>query len=343
MQAWRDRLSRIAAGLRAWVAEICKSTRQIMEELVASYRAKRPVGLTPKVRQPRKSAPSPIAPRKPTMSDRLLLEQGKAIITTEEGRSLERTEDQLVDMLRKEILPPLNGTAIPDGIKFMEWRAPFMLVVHQLPPHVRQFRWIANDSPQQYGPGTTYRKVRLSIPYSITFALYFERGGKLYLAGSNELYFRNEPLRSKSEKLCYPALLNISRINTPKRQRSWICTQYLRHPKGGDWTSQLSALLDHTWNGGFNRSSEHHEGASWYGESKGVHADLHPVERWEAATTKDEAFALRVPWKPAALTVTDLMDCMFEECKQGVFSSAFMLAPPKKPAGLVSRFINFKP
>jgi hypothetical protein len=339
MPTWRDRLSRVWPKLHAWCAGVRSHFHPRMEGLVARRKPKLG-GLTPSVRQTKEPQ---LAPRISTMSDRLVLDQGKAIITTEEGRSLERTEDQLVDMLRKEILPPLNGTALPDGIKFMEWRAPFMLVVHQLPPHVRQFRWIANDSPQQFGPGTTYRKVRLSIPYSITFALYFERGGKLYLAGSNELYFRNEPLRSKSEKLCYPALLNISRIATPKRQRSWICTQYLRHPKNGDWTAQLSALLDHTWNGGFNRSSEHHEGASWYGESKGVHPDLHPVEKWEAATAKDEAFALRVPWKPAALALADLMDCMLEECKQGMFGSAFTIAPQKKAAGLVSRFINYKP
>lgn len=275
------------------------------------------------------------------MSDRLLLEQGKATITTEEGRTIERTETQFLDMLRKELLPPTNGVALPDGLKFAEWRPPHLLVVHQYPWHVRQFRWIANDSPKRFGPGTTYRKVRLSIPYTITFALFTEHGGKLCITGSNELYFRNEPLRAKSDKLCFPALLNISRISTAKRQRTWICTQYLRHPKAGDWTAQLSALLDHTWNGGFNLSSEHHEGASWYGESKGIHPALHPVEKWEEASAADEAFALRVNWKPCPMTVGELIDCILEECRGG--QPALAAAAAAKGSNIIGRFINYKP
>src|SRR5207302_4525459 len=96
----------------------------------------------------------------------LSIQNGKVMLTTDEGQQVERPEAQLVEMLRREILPPLNGTALPDGVKFLEWREPFMLLVHQLPPHVRQFRWIANDSPSRFGPGTKYRKVRLSIPYT---------------------------------------------------------------------------------------------------------------------------------------------------------------------------------
>ena len=53
----------------------------------------------------------------------------------------------------------------------------------------------------------------------------------------------------------YPALLNISRIPTPLRERSWICTQYLERTGEDDWTGQLQHLLEHTWNGGFNLSS----------------------------------------------------------------------------------------
>src|SRR5262249_10456769 len=86
------------------------------------------------------------------MSDQILIHNGKVVLTTEEGQKLERAETLLLDMLRHEYLPPLNGTAFPDGIKLYEWREPFLLVVHQTPPHVRQMRWIANDSPERFGP-----------------------------------------------------------------------------------------------------------------------------------------------------------------------------------------------
>jgi hypothetical protein len=282
-----------------------------------------------------------ILQKEPDMSDQLIIQNGKVLLTTEEGQRIERPESQLTEMLCREILPPLNGTAFPDGIKFVEWREPFLLVVHQLPPHVRLVRWIAADSPRQYGPGTKYRKVRLSIPYAITFAMYCQRGEGLFLAGNNELYFRNEPLRSKNDRLGYPALLNISRIPAAKRQRAWICTQFLRCTPDLDWTAQLRALLDHTWNGGFNLSSENHEGASWYTDSKGIHPSLHPVEKWEKATTANEAFALTVPWKPAPLAVGELIENLFEENQHGMADWLGRLLRSNKPKGIVSRFLNF--
>jgi hypothetical protein len=269
------------------------------------------------------------------MADQLTLQNGKVLLTTEEGQLLERPEADLVAMLRGEFLPPLGETSLPDGVKFYEWRPPLLLVVHQFPPHVRQFRWIAPDSPQEFGPGTVYRKVRLSIPYAITFALYHQQNNRLFLAGDNELYFRNEPLHCRSDCLGYPALLNVSRIKTNKRERAWICTQYLRWPPTADWTGQLEALLEHTWNGGFNLSSEHHEGASWYGASRGVHRDLHPVERWEKASAANDAFALTVPWKPVPLTVGEIMESLFEE--HGLPNRGRR----KKPPGLASRFMTY--
>ena len=275
------------------------------------------------------------------MSDQIHVTGGKVIVTTEEGQRIERPESQLLEMLRREVLPPLNGSALPDGVKFVEWREPLLLVVHQLPPHVRRLRWIRDDSPADYGPGTQYRAVRLSIPYAITFALYYKHGGGLALAGSNELYFRNEPLRSRGDRLGFPALLNISRIPVANRVKPWICTQHLACSPGSDWTEQLRALLEHTWNGAFNRSSERHEGQSCYGDAQGIHPDLHPIERWEQATTANEAFALGVPWKPAPLSVGELMECICAENQQGAAAWLGRLVRGKSSAGLISRFLNF--
>lgn len=275
------------------------------------------------------------------MPDKLIIQDNKAKLTTSEGQTVERDEKVLVDMFREEMVPPLGNVAIPDGLKFIEWRPPFLGVVHQMPAHVRCLRWIDGHSPKHFGPGTTYRSVRISIPYAITFAVYFARGRSLAISGHNELYFRNEPLRSRNDSLCYPALLNISAIKTPTRIRSWICTQYLGAQPGADWTAQLAALLNHTWNGGFNMSSEHHEGASWYGESRGIHSHLHPVEKWVKATEKDEAFALQVPWKPAPMNVGQLLDAMLTECGQTPNPLHRLTRAKKRPTSIVQRFLNF--
>ena len=275
------------------------------------------------------------------MADILTIQNGKVVLKTEEGQTFERPEADLCAMFQREIRPPVDGCAFPDGVKFYEWRDPFFVVVHQHPPFCRSLRWIADDSPADYGPGTKYRKVRLSMPYAITFALYFHRGGKLWLTSYNELYFRNEPLRNKSDTLCYPALLNVSAIKTKTRTRAWICTQHLRNTPDMDWTKQLGNLITHTWDGAFNRSSERHEGASFYGESKGVHTDLHPVDRWEAASKKDDAFALSVPWKPCPLKVGELMDCLMDEIAKQNHYAPVAVAAPAKSGGVVGRFMNF--
>src|SRR5690242_16981638 len=70
------------------------------------------------------------------MNDQLTVQHGTVVLTTEEGQRLERPEDDLLRMLRGEFVPPLRGCALPDGVKFVEWRPPLFLVVHQLPPHV---------------------------------------------------------------------------------------------------------------------------------------------------------------------------------------------------------------
>lgn len=274
------------------------------------------------------------------MSDRLIIQDGKVTLTTEEGRTLERPESDFRQMVQQEALPRLDGAAFPDGIKFFKWRPPVFVLVHQMSPHVRQVRWITDDSPADFGPGTKYQTVRLSIPYAITFAVYHQCGEHLILSSSNELYFKNEPLRTLDDPLGYAALLNISRIDNGKRTVSWICTQHLRYSPKTNWCQQLQALLEHTWNGAFNRSSERHEGESMYRFSHGVHPDLHPIQRWCQATEANEAFALGVKWKPVPQTVGELMDSMLQEQRGngGPFSPR---RGKRLPASLVARFMNY--
>jgi hypothetical protein len=248
------------------------------------------------------------------MSDRIVIENGTVLLETEEGKRLECPEARVAELLRKEAEPPLGGRLLPDGIKLTEWRPPFFLVVHQYPAQVRLVRWIANNSPIHYGPGTEYRPVLLSLPYAITFAMFALRGSHLVLGSYNELYFSNQPLERETDKILgYPPLLNVSRIPAPRRERSWICTQHLRHAPGSDWTAQLDGLLHHMWNGGFNLSSEHHEGASWYSLSREVRPAVHPVEKWEEASRKDKSFGQRVAWKPVPMSVRELVDSFFAE------------------------------
>jgi len=249
------------------------------------------------------------------MADKITIDGAKLLIETDEGKKVERPSTLLDDMYKAELLPLSDGIALPDGTKFIEHRGPLMLVAHQRPPHVRQARWIAPDSPSDYGHGTKYGKLRLSFPYSLTLAL-FQRStnGQYVVTSRNELYFSNNPVTGKDSVVCYPGLLNVSVMKYGKRDATWICTQYLSATGGkpdDHWTKTLEHLLDHTWNGGFNLSSEHHEGMSWYGKYKGDKG-IAPVENWQANTAKDDAFGLKVQWKPAG-TVGEIMDAILTE------------------------------
>src|SRR5262245_35854487 len=115
------------------------------------------------------------------MADQLTIHKGKVLLRTEEGKQIERPEARLLDMLKREFVPPWGDEALPDGVKFYDWRPPLLVVVHQTPPHVRQLRWIAANSPVPFGEGVVYRKVRLSLPYAVTFAVFAQHGEALFL------------------------------------------------------------------------------------------------------------------------------------------------------------------
>jgi hypothetical protein len=273
------------------------------------------------------------------MSDQLLIHDGKVTVTTDEGVVVEREESDLHAMFRRETSLPMQGVAFPDGLKWIERRDGHLLVVHQSPPHVRQVRWIAPDSPERCGPGTTYRHVRLSVPYSLAFAMYYAHGDTLVLTDGNELYFSNRPVTSLADHVCYPALLNISKVPGQNRQRAWICTQHLRRRGMSTWTAQLHDLLEHVWNGGFNQSSERHEGASWYQESHSV-PRLHPIEEWDRASRENDAFGLSVNWLPAPQSVGEIVEAMFTE-QQTIPMPSFIRRQPQRIPNLIARFLSF--
>jgi hypothetical protein len=275
------------------------------------------------------------------MADRLTIEKGRVTVTLEEGPAMDRPEAELLEMMRSEFVPPSDGSALPDGIKFTpEWRDPFLLVVHQMPPQVRRLQWISDDSPSDYGAGAEYRTVRLSLPYTVTFATFYRRGNQLTTTWNNEMYFTNRPLLSLKDRLGYPALLNVSRVERPRRTRSWICTQHFKPTPGEGWAGQLNALLEHVWGSSFNRSSERHEGASWYGEYRNIHPELHPVARWEEASRRRETYGLSLEWMPTAYTVGELIDMMFEELREEPTGPAKRVRYAKPNPSLIGRFVN---
>jgi hypothetical protein len=208
-----------------------------------------------------------------------------------------------------------RGMILAGGIRYLDSKGHTTIWVHETPPCVYSFKWIAADSPARFGPETKYRTVRIALPYLVVLAA-FE--GDM-LSPHNECFFRTGPLRDDGDELLYPALLNCSKF-TPQEGRplSWICTakidpsQFLgqsdpRQRMRAGFKALMHCLLET----GFNYSSEDHEGSSWFTESTGCDPRVSTVESWEKATEENPLFVLDVEWLKTGLTLRQMIDRMY--------------------------------
>jgi hypothetical protein len=272
-----------------------------------------------------RGATQPELPLGPTVT----IEGDEVRASLPEGVAAAMKLGDLLDRIRPGV-PDSRGTILPDGVKCAFPTGDGCILVHQTPPRVHNFRWIAGDSKAEFGPGTRYRQVRLALPYLIVLAVFERARGDLPRLGNrNECFFLNDPLDSKGleTELCYPALLNCSRFpDQPGYPLSWICTQHLSPREHGraktlehSLRAGLQALLRHLLESGFNRSSEHHEMNSWFSESvaAGIDPRIASVESWERATEQDPLFVLEVPWLQTGVSLKGAAERIVKAGKRG--------------------------
>lgn len=225
------------------------------------------------------------------------------------------------------LCPPTPDFVLPDKVKFIKSSADRKLhiAVWEIDPGVHSIRWISEDSPQQYGPGTEYDKRELALPYIILTMPFAIQGDRIVPQTSNfECFYRNEPLIAMDQELYYPALLNCSKFGdaNPRAPLSWLCTQYL-NPKAiyqeEGVSRQLWRMTKLTrWcllESGFNYSSEHHEGNSHYSDYvdwSGADARIKDVDKWQKESKKNPLFVLDLDWKETSHTMGQLVERTFK-------------------------------
>jgi hypothetical protein len=233
-----------------------------------------------------------------------------------------------------------GSVILTNGIRLLDSRGSRTIWVHETPPRVYTFKWIASDSPARHGPEARYRNVCIALPYLVVIAI-FERD---LLSRANECFFRVDPIGSESDELFYPALLNCSKF-APQQGNplSWICTTTLDRTKlrrydkgGGRMRAGLGALLQCLLETGFNYSSEEHEESSWFTESTHVDPRIASVENWVEATRDNALFVLDVPWLKTGKTVRQVVDRAFANC--GLRSKSAVTA-----ADLARPVFNYRP
>ncbi len=238
-----------------------------------------------------------------------------------------------IEAFVRAMSPPRIDTCdviLPDGIRRVRERGGVTLFVWEIPPQVYHVQWIDDGSPAPFGiPGkrVKYRHRRLAMPHIVMLAVFVtDSEGRLTLSSRNEAYFRNAPLTSGDDTLCFPALLNISKFPDEAaevRPLAWVCTQHTpldalaREPDDNQRIRNgLLALRRTVLETGFNYSSEHHELTSYWSLSAKKIPDVADLDRWEARTREDPLFALEVDWLPASwkskpLTVNRLIERSF--------------------------------
>lgn len=254
-------------------------------------------------------------------------EKGAATVTIKGNLASVEGSDYGMDLptLCDRVGPSMSTgpVILPAGMKAVLSQGNITIWVWEKPPHIAHLRWITPDSPSAYGPGTKYQNVNIALPYLVIFAVFGKDDrGLPRLLCKDECFFRNEPLKSIEDELCYPALLNCSKFSGGVKSAnplSWICTQYIKadarcnsNNAGDRFQGWFEAVRHCLLDTGFNLSSEHHEANSWYGESKKIDQRIATTAAWEAATKKDPLFVLELPWLKTGLTVQGVADRIFK-------------------------------
>jgi hypothetical protein len=197
----------------------------------------------------------------------------------------------------------LSFGLVPEGMNIRDIhqnRGLYVFLV-QIDPSVRTLRWLTDDSPEPFGLKAQYREVTIALPYVYFFVAIAADG---VLSVLNSVYFRNTPLTSLEDQLLECAFFNCS-VDSYK-VHCWICTQGLtmKLQKGQSLAQLVDTFVGWFWGSGFNASSEHHEGQSfWSKTTKDIQdSRLHTIKDWAKATRKNPRFACEVPWLAARRT-----------------------------------------
>ncbi len=205
-----------------------------------------------------------------------------------------------VDTLARQVEQRSFPGLLVDGIRLVRQRGQAISVCLELPPQVRTVRWLARLSPAAYGPKARYQQVRLAFPYIVLIVAFWNGT----LTGQQQLFYRRTPLTSEDDPLCLPNLYNVAE---GYGQQCWLCLQNLGNLAGVPWSAKLQRIIEHLFTA-FNRSSEVHEGNSYWGKMRHLDRRIRSVAAWQRHSQKDPLFVLSVPWEPAQVTVRQVMD-----------------------------------
>jgi hypothetical protein len=196
----------------------------------------------------------------------------------------------------------------PRGARIVQRRRNAVAMALEIAPHTRRVRWLADDSKVPFGPGASYSEYFVSFPFILLLLVF--RGGSL--TGQQQLYYRTESL-DRGDDLRLPNLYNVAE---GYGQRCWVCLQHVPDVGEMEWSVKIATIVDHIFGAAFNRSSEEHEGNSYWSAHTAVDPRVASMKAWQEATRADRRVALSLPWKPAGTTATQELRSMLDEVER---------------------------
>ena len=235
---------------------------------------------------------------------------GHRVVWKRNGESLaETTVGELLSRIAGVGPAPQGWQLHPRQVRLMAERRGGSVrgLVIEMPPGPREVRCITDDSKAPLGAEAKYRNRRLSFPWVVLIVVFAD--GEL--TNVQQAFYRPAPIASLDDELFFTNLLNVAR---GYEQESWVCLVSLAEAALDEmsWEERTRAVTDHFWQASFNRSSEIHEGNSYWDSMRDVDPRLENASAWEAATAADPYFALHVPWRPAPHPIGETLRRMLD-------------------------------
>jgi hypothetical protein len=252
--------------------------------------------------------------------ERMVLEGDAVRVDFPDSEPMTIPLTDLVETVHHHGVRGLDEEPLADCVRWRIECGALTVFIVELKPMVRAVTWIDPKSEVPFGEEATYRTYRLETPFVVLKVPFLRR----QLVHMCELFYRTAPLKRLDDELLWPNLLNVS--PAAYGCTAWLCTQNLGHAFGSGvfgfpsshrrarravrMVDQLDAVVTHLWNGGFNRSSEAHEGSSAFEKAVRERVDkrLAGVEQWQQASLEEPGFTLEVKWKETGLTVRKLIE-----------------------------------
>lgn len=232
---------------------------------------------------------------------------GDRVLCKQNGRQV--LSAPLQDFLRhlaQQSDEPAVPEPIPEGVRYVRRRGAATALVMEEKPQLRVVSWLAEHSPRAYGPKAAYRKARLAFPYVVIIVV-LQDGA---LTGYQQCFYRTAPLSRLTDPLFYPNLPNVAE---GYKQDCWLCLANLRQDMSRlSLEAKVQQIRTHFWAASFNRSSEEHEGMSYWQAMRTMNLDprLQNLIAWEQASKEEPLFPLSVAWKPVGKTVAGVVEEM---------------------------------